>query len=616
MEDQIPGCAAVARFTSVRIGIAAQLFFTIFAAVAFVFPQPISTQGQKTIRRVLLFNDFGYMVSPGIMALDQAIVAELEQSPYQIELYTETLESTLFSDEASQRRIRAWIGLTYSDRKPDVIITAGPASLRFMIESHESFFHGTPIIFCGTTEEMIGKLKLDPHFTGVWGVAQPEKTLLAALKLQPDTKHVVVVGGRNVFDQYLENLSRRSFSKYESKLDFTYLTDLDMRTLLARLRQLPSHTIIYYTSLMEDAAGSHFIDATQSVPLVAGAANAPIFVVDDVDLGGGAVGGYLISWVIDGQIAAKMAVRVLGGVKPQNIPIVRNNNVYLFDWRALRRWGLSEKGLPAGSTVLYRELSIWQRTKSIWISGLLIILGLSALAAYLQFSRKELRLARDAQMQLSGRLIDAQEKERSRLAAELHDDFSQRLALLALGLENASEALPDSPRTAKQQLQELINSAGELGADIHTVSHRLHSATLESLGLGPGVSSLCKEFTDRYGIEIDYSADNIPRIVDPDVALCLFRIVQEALQNLRKHSGAARAEVRLIKRADKISVSVYDQGKGFDMSAMKAHGGLGIQSMGERARLLSGRFEIRSKPGRGTRVEVAIPLPTTDGENS
>jgi len=137
---------------------------------------------------------------------------------------------------------------------------------------------------------------------------------------------------------------------------------------------------------------------------------------------------------------------------------------------------------------------------------------------------------------LSGRLIDSQEKERSRLAAELHDDFSQRLALLALGLETASEALPDSPRTAKQQLQELINSASELGADIHTVSHRLHSATLESLGLGPGVSSLCKEFTDRHGIEIDYSADNIPRIVDPDVALCLFRIVQEALQNLRKHS--------------------------------------------------------------------------------
>jgi signal transduction histidine kinase len=614
-EDQIPGCAAVARCASVRVGIAARLFLIIVAAVASVFSQSISAESQKPIRRVLLFNDFGYMASPGITELDQAIVATLEQSPYQIELYTETLESTLFSGEASQRRIRAWIVLKYSDRKPDVIITAGPASLRFMIESHEEFFKDTPIIFCGTTEEMIGGLKLDPHFTGVWGVAQPETTLLAALKLQPDTKHVVVVGGRNTFDQYLENLARQSFSKYDSKLDFTYLTDLDMATLLARLKRLPDHTIIYYTSLMEDAAGSHFIDATQSLPLVVGAANAPIFVVDDVDLGAGTVGGYLISWTRDGHVAANMAVRVLNGDKPQNIPVVRNDNLYMFDWKALHRWALREKDLPPGSTVLYRELSIWERTRSIWISALLIILGLSALAAYLQFSRKELRLARDAQIQLSGRLINAQERERSRLAIELHDDFSQRLALLALGLENASEALPNSPRIAKHQLQDLINSASELGADIHTVSHRLHSATLESLGLVPGVSSLCKEFTDRHGVEVDFSAENVPRIVDPEVALCLFRIVQEALQNLRKHSGAAKAEVKLIRRADRIFVSVSDQGKGFDMNDTKTNEGLGVRSMGERARLLRGSFKIHSKPGRGTKVEAAIPLPSAAEQN-
>jgi signal transduction histidine kinase len=589
----------------------------IVAAVAFAFPQSISTQtqAQKPIRRVLLFNDFGYMTSPGIVALDQAIVAALEQSPYQIELYTETLESTLFSDEAFQRKIRAWILLKYSSRKPDVIITAGPASLRFMIESHESFFPDTPVIFCGTTEEMVGKLKLDPHFTGVWGVAQPETTLLAALKLKPDTKHVVVVGGRSTFDQYLETLARQSFSKYESKLDFTYLTDLDMPTLLVRLRQLPSHTIIYYTSLMEDAAGSHFIDAAQSVPLVVAAANAPMFVVDDVDLGAGTVGGYLISWVRDGQVAAKMAVSILGGVRPQNTPIVRNGNVYMFDWRALRRWGLKEKNLPVGSTVLYRELSIWERTRSIWISALLVILGLSAFAAYLQFSRKELRLARDAQMQLSGLLIDAQEKERSRLAAELHDDFGQRLALHALGLKAASEALPDAPRIAKQQLQDLIQSASELGADVHTVSHRLHSSTLEILGLESGVRSLCKEFTDRQGVKIDFSAENIPRVVDPDVALCLFRIIQEALQNLRKHSGAVNAEVKLIGHADKIFVSVSDRGKGFDMNDTKSHEGLGIRSMGERARLLRGSFKIHSKPGVGTRIEAAIPLPSAMEQN-
>jgi signal transduction histidine kinase len=287
----------------------------------------------------------------------------------------------------------------------------------------------------------------------------------------------------------------------------------------------------------------------------------------------------------------------------------------MFDWRALRRWGLKEKNLPVGSTVLYRELSIWERTRSIWISALLVILGLSAFAAYLQFSRKELRLARDAQMQLSGLLIDAQEKERSRLAAELHDDFGQRLALHALGLKAASEALPDAPRIAKQQLQDLIQSASELGADVHTVSHRLHSSTLEILGLESGVRSLCKEFTDRQGVKIDFSAENIPRVVDPDVALCLFRIIQEALQNLRKHSGAVNAEVKLIGHADKIFVSVSDRGKGFDMNDTKSHEGLGIRSMGERARLLRGSFKIHSKPGVGTRIEAAIPLPSAMEQN-
>src|SRR5208337_3913596 len=115
------------------------------------------------------------------------------------------------------------------------------------------------------------------------------------------------------------------------------------------------------------------------------------------------------------------------------------------------------------------------------------------------------RLARDAQMQLSGRLIDSQEKERSRLASELHDDFSQRLALLALGLENAAESIPQYPEQANRQLHALLNSVSEIGADLHTLSHRLHSSTLQSLGLVPGVSALCKEFATQQGIQVEFS---------------------------------------------------------------------------------------------------------------
>jgi signal transduction histidine kinase len=579
----------------------------VVVAILFL-SQLLFAQTNKSVRRVLIFNDFNSISSPGIAIIDQAIASDLGNSPHHVELYIETLESTLFSDDAAQSRFRDWYIRKYSDRKPDLIITVGPASLELMIESHESSFAHIPIIFCGTTEKMLEPFKPFDGFTGVWAVADPKKTLVAALKMRPDTKHVIVVGGVGKFDQAVVAAARAGFHEFESKYEFTYLTDLDMPSLLERLKHLPGDSIIYHTSMMVDAAGNHFIDASQSVPLIVSAANAPIFVMDDVDLGQGTVGGYLVSWAADGQIAARMALRVLNGERPQDIPIVRNNNTYLFDWRALHRWGIKEKDLPLGSMVLFRETSAWGRTKWVWLSVLPIILGLSILAGYLHFSRKQINLAKDTQLHLSGLLINAQEKERSRIATELHDDFSQRIALLSIGLENAADELPDSSVAVKRKLHKLFDSASELGADIHTVSHRLHSSTLESLGLVPGVSALCKEFTDRYGIEIDFSADNIPRRIHQDVALCLFRIVQEGLQNLKKHSGVAKAQVKLWTAGDKILMSVCDKGRGFDLKEITKKAGLGIRSMEERVRLLGGQFIIHSEPTRGTRIEARVPL--------
>ena len=582
---------------------------------AFLFPQSIGSQPTKAVRRVLIFNDFDPISSPGIAILDQQIAAGLAISPYHIELYNENLETTLFPDEASQHSFREWYIRKYADRRPDLIITVGPASLKFMVESHETSFPNIPVIFCGTTEEMLDQLKPDFYFTGVWGVAEPEMTLTAALRLQPDTKHVVVVGGAGAFDRSLEALTKERFRKYESQFEFTYLTDLEMPALLERLRRLPSKTIVYHTSIMQDAAGAHFIDASQSVPMVVDAANAPVFVTDDVDIGKGTVGGYVVSWAADGRVAAGMAVRILDGVKPQQIPIVRNGNVYMFDWRALHRWGFRESDLPAGSVVMFRELSIWERTRRIWISGIFIILALSLLAVYLQHSRAELKKSRDTQVQLSGHLINAQEKERSRLASELHDDFSQRLALLAFGLQNTVEALPSSPDTLKQALDEFRHSLSELGEDLHSLSHQLHSSTLDTLGRVTGLKSLCREFGVKQGIQVDFTSDDVPRSVRPEVALCLFRIVQEGLQNLKKHSGTKKAQLSLGHRGDKLLLSLYDEGKGFDTNRMEKLG-LGILSMQGRARLLGGEFGIHSKPGEGTRIEVWVPLePVTDPLN-
>src|SRR4029077_17431537 len=288
-----------------------------------------------------------------------------------------------------------------------------------------------------------GAPALDSDFTGVENDMDPAKTLEIALRLRPGTEHVVVVnGGIADFDKQQLASIKQELKAFTDHLDITYMTELAMPDLLERLRHLPSHTLVLLATVSLDAAGTRFTSRDYG-PMV-DAANAPVFSLFDVHINHGEVGGYLSSLSEQGKVAGGMALRLLSGAKPQDIPRVNSMGTYMFDWRALKRWGLRESDLPPGSVVLFREISVWERTKRIWIIVLIVILALSLLSTYLHYSRAELKKARDAQVQLSGHIIDAQEKERSRLASELHDDFSQRLALLALRLENTADTLPDS----------------------------------------------------------------------------------------------------------------------------------------------------------------------------
>jgi signal transduction histidine kinase/ABC-type uncharacterized transport system substrate-binding protein len=216
--------------------------------------------------------------------------------------------------------------------------------------------------------------------------------------------------------------------------------------------------------------------------------------------------------------------------------------------------------------------------------------------------------AEEDRLELSGRLIRAQEDERSRLARELHDDFNQRLAVLAIDLERTTSVISDSPIEAIRRMHELWNRVSEIGADLHSLSHRLHSSTLESLGLVSGISSFCGDFTEQQGIQVDFVHKNVPRTIPPEVALCIFRVVQEGLRNVKRHSGANRAELRLERDEETLHMSVADEGNGFDVTKTRIKSGLGLRSMQERLRLLGGRVEILSCPKKGTRIEIWVPI--------
>ena len=214
------------------------------------------------------------------------------------------------------------------------------------------------------------------------------------------------------------------------------------------------------------------------------------------------------------------------------------------------------------------------------------------------------KLAEAAIADVSRKLLDAQEKERARIGRELHDDINQQLAMLAVELEQ----LQDIPSEVRNRVQELRKHVTEISNDVQALSHELHSSKLEYLGAIKGMKSWCAEFGERQGIQIEFKSAEVQTSVAPEIGLCLFRVLQEALHNAAKHSGVKRVEVQLQEDSGEIHLFVNDLGRGFDWETAMQGRGLGLTSMQERVRLVNGTIEIQSKPMRGTSVHVRVPL--------
>ena len=222
----------------------------------------------------------------------------------------------------------------------------------------------------------------------------------------------------------------------------------------------------------------------------------------------------------------------------------------------------------------------------------------------------ERKLAEEALSTVSQKLIRAQEEERTRLARELHDDINQRLALLALNLEGLKQNLPSSAGKLKQQIAAAGKEIVDLGSDVQALSHHLHSSKLELLGLAAAATGFCGELSERQGVQIDFYSENVPRDLSPEISLCLFRVLQEALQNAIKHSGSRHFQVSLLGGADEIALTVEDAGVGFEPGAAIKGRGLGVTSMKERLKLVDGKLSIDSKPQQGTTIQARVPIPS------
>lgn len=215
---------------------------------------------------------------------------------------------------------------------------------------------------------------------------------------------------------------------------------------------------------------------------------------------------------------------------------------------------------------------------------------------------------------ISGKLIEAQEQERTRIARELHDDICQRLALLSVQLVRVQKDFSDLPEEIQCRMGELRNQVSEIAFDVQSLSHELHSSKLELLGLVPAIKGFCKEFGEQQDLEIDFKTQNLPSPLLYDISLCLFRILQEALHNATKHSQAQQITVELSYKENQIHLMVHDSGVGFDSKLVVREGrGLGLINMQERLRMVNGELVIESQPGSGTTIHARVPL--TMGSN-
>lgn len=258
-----------------------------------------------------------------------------------------------------------------------------------------------------------------------------------------------------------------------------------------------------------------------------------------------------------------------------------------------------------------------EQVPRILVFGLLGVLSAWGSAAR-KNAERSLRQARDeleervrertAELEdLAGRLIHAQEEERKRIGRELHDHISQMLGILTIRIDQLRADRGNSPAT-DAALDALRQNASEITDDVHRLSHRLHSSTLDYLGLAPALQKIVAEFSARQAISIAFTHESLPSALPSEVALCLFRVAEESLTNIVKHSNARSARIHVAGADGGIRLTVEDAGDGFEMSAVNRRAGLGFVSMHERLRVLHGTIAIESAPGRGTRIAAWVPL--------
>ena len=329
--------------------------------------------------------------------------------------------------------------------------------------------------------------------------------------------------------------------------------------------------------------------------------------------------GHVYSQEVLASHMASLGLRVIKGERAEDHSGHRDRlDTTQFDWRQLRRWNISEGRLPANSTILFRQPSAWELYRAYILGGGVILILQTALIVGLVVQRVRrrrvelaLRQSYEQNQDLAGRLINAQEDERARIARDLHDDLSQQLAGVSIILSGLKSRVgkPGSEPEIDHTVRTLQDRTSTLAESVRNLSHELHPAVLQHTGLVATLRRHCSDIERLHDLSVRFSGGDNLEWLRPDLALCLFRVAQETLTNAVRHGGAHTICVSLTTTADSVELNVVDDGVGFVASEC-TRSGLGLRSIDERVRFMRGSVSVDSRPGEGTKVLVRIPIPS------
>jgi len=568
---------------------------------------------------------------PAVVEADAAFRSTVSSSlGAPVVFHTEFLDLPPTQSPAFERHLRDLLRVKYQDVHLDLVMAAAARALRIALDYRADLAPTAPIVFLAV--DAAGALKLPPDVTGVLLTLDWMDTLGAALRLQPETRHVVVVGGSSGIDKRFLASAQSAFAGAPARPEFTYLTDLPLEVVAAKLAALPDRTIVLLSAFSRDGAGRN-LTVVEALERLVEMSRVPIYGIFGTLMGRGIVGGRLIDFEVQGARAGELALRVLRGEKlgPADI-VTRNTNSYAFDSRQLRRWGLREDRLPPGSVIRFREPSLWDRYRWAVVGTLALVLLESLLIAGLVVQRAWRKRAEAEAAVQRGQLAHAQRvTAMGELAATLAHEINQPLGAIVSNAEAACR-LVDPGEPKRTDLLEALGDIIDDGQRASEVIRRLRAMLRKEQpeqkpcdvnGLIVEVLGLLEADLARAGVSTELRLrEGLPPVLGDAIQL------QQVILNLALNAGDAMADGaggprRLtIETASltlgTVEVCVRDTGAGVtegDLERIfepfvttKASGlGMGLSISRSIVGAHGGTIRVERNPERGLSVHVVLP---------